>query len=43
MVTRSCNLGQKGSGADVGPKGRIRIVGMISGIDYKAKEMVGLQ
>ncbi|KAF9067356.1 hypothetical protein BDP27DRAFT_1403848 [Rhodocollybia butyracea] len=34
------NLGQNGSGANVGPKGKIRIVGRISGVDYKAKEKV---
>ncbi|KAF9053993.1 hypothetical protein BDP27DRAFT_1386311 [Rhodocollybia butyracea] len=42
-LTRSCNLGRNGSGPDVWPKGKIRIVGRISGVDYKAEEKVGLR
>ncbi|KAF9028728.1 hypothetical protein BDP27DRAFT_1436840 [Rhodocollybia butyracea] len=34
---------ENGSGPDVGPKGKIRTVGKISGVDYKAEEKVGLR
>jgi hypothetical protein len=37
ILTRSCNLGRKRTGADVQPEGKVRIVGKISGVGYKAK------